>query len=256
MKINIGHILLNRAYLSPNLAALACQGKRFAYEQVNTRVNQFAAFLLERQCKPGERIGILCKNHHQFVTAFFAAAKIGTVTVPLNWRLQASELSYIIDDCGVSVLLYDSDLSRTVEQLSSTGSLHTLVQVGKSNGQHIEFESALTGRLTTEPDTDVGGDDPAVIMYTSGTTGNPKGAVITHNNFFAASVGSVRTLDWRYRDRFLSMTPMFHIGGLNPVVTCVHTGNTIYLMPDFDPVLVWQTIQDEQINFMMSVPLC
>lgn len=255
MSMNIGQVFSQRAYLSPDLEALVCQGKRYTYSQANERVNQFASFLLERGCEPGERIGFLCKNHDQFVTAFFAVAKMGAISVPLNWRLQAAELDYILADSKVSVLVYDSNFASTAEQLTTIDSFHTIVQIGGSGSRQIDFESALLGKSTEEPDIVIGDDESAVIMYTSGTTGWPKGAMISHNNFFAASVGAVKTLDWRYRDRFLSITPVFHIGGLNPIVTCVHTGNTICLLPDFHPVQVWQTIQDEKINFMMSVPV-
>ncbi|WP_018131572.1 class I adenylate-forming enzyme family protein [Effusibacillus pohliae] len=255
MEATIGEILSHRAYLSPNLEAVVCGEKRFTYEQLNVRVNQFAAFLLERNCRIGDRIGLLCKNHDSFLIAFYAAAKIGVITVPINWRLHPSEIDYILENCEISVLIYDSGFSGVVEQLSAVQSVHTFVQVGDTAGKHIKFEASLTGRPTREPDVDIKGEQPAVIMYTSGTTGKPKGAILSHNNFFSTSVGTVRTIDWRYGDRFLSMTPAFHIGGVIPLVTCVHTGNTICFMPDFNPIQVWQTVQDEKINLMMSVPV-
>ncbi|MDN4593064.1 o-succinylbenzoate--CoA ligase [Polycladomyces subterraneus] len=254
MKVNLGDILTQRSRISPKLEALVGEGYRYTFQEFNIRVNQFASFLLRRGLSAGDRLGILCRNHHQHVTAFFAAAKIGVVTVPLNWRLPASGLDFVLQDVRVSALVYDAEFGDTVHQLGYRHAISLIIRVGGS-GEGIEFESAIQDQSYQEPPVVIGGDAPAVIMYTSGTTGKPKGAILSHNNFFAASVGTVRILDWRYRDRFLSVTPLFHIGGLNPVVVNVHTGTTTYFMPEFHPSRVWEVIQEEHITHMMSVPV-
>ncbi|WP_078060521.1 long-chain-fatty-acid--CoA ligase [Desulfotomaculum copahuensis] len=254
MPINIGETMTGRAFLSPEREGFAGEGYRYTFRQVNNRVNQFACFLAEQKTGRGDRMAILCKNNQHFATAFYAAAKTGVVTVPLSWRLTASELSYILADCGASILLYDCEFSQLVEQLKQVPAIRNLVRVGGS-GAGIEFEEALAGRRTEEPETTAGGEDPAIIMYTSGTTGRPKGAILSHNNLYQASIGLTYTLDWRLGDRFLSVAPLFHIGGLAPIIANVHKGCTTIFLPNFDPVEVWRLIAAEKINFMMSVPL-
>lgn len=254
MPINIGKTMTDRAFLSPELEGFAGDGYRYSFSQVNGRVNQLAWFLKEQKIGRGERVAILCKNNQHFATAFYAAAKNGSVTVPLNWRLTAPELLYILADCGASFLLYDAEFSRLVEQLKKDSSVRTYIRVGEA-GSDIEFEEALAGKPTEESEIFSGGEDPAIIMYTSGTTGRPKGAVLTHNNLFWASVGLTYTIDWRIGDRFLSVAPLFHIGGLAPIIANVHKGCTTIFLPNFDPARVWQLIAAEKINFMMSVPL-
>lgn len=254
MCTNIGSTMTDRAFLSPELEGFAGDGYRYTFRQVNSRVNQLAWFLKEQQIGRGDRIAILCKNNQHFVTMFYAAAKTGSVTVPLNWRLTAPELSYILADCEASFLLYDGEFGHLVEQLRKDSLVRTFIRVGGA-GADIEFEKALAGRRMEEPGAVSGGEDAAVIMYTSGTTGRPKGAILTHNNLFWVSIGLTYTIDWRIGDRFLSVAPLFHIGGLAPVVANVHKGCTTVFLPNFDPVRTWQLMESEKINFMMSVPL-
>jgi len=250
---NIGSTLTTRAFLSPELEGFAGNGYRYTFRQVNNRVNQLAWFLKEQHLRPGERIAILCRNNQHFTTMFYAAAKTGAITVPLNWRLSASELSWILNDCQASFLLYDAEFRHLIQELRIKPPVRIFVRVG-GTADDVEFEEALSGHKVEEPTLICGEDDPAVIMYTSGTTGKPKGAILTHNNLLWASVGLTYTTDWRIGDRFLSVAPLFHIGGLAPIVANIHKGCTTVFLPDFEPVKTWQLIEGENINFMMTVP--
>lgn len=253
--INIGHMMTNRAYLSPDLEAFAGEGYRYTYGEANARVNQFAAYLKEQNIVKGDRLAILCKNNQYFATALFAAAKVGAVAVPLNWRLQVQELIYIMNNCSPSIIIYDADFSEAIGQLRPSVPASVFIRAGGS-GADMGFEEILSAGPANEPEpAKTGGEDTAIIMYTSGTTGKPKGAMLTHNNFLAASIGLSHTIDWRYRDRFLAVAPFFHIGGLAPLVTNVHKGCTVLFMPNFDPVSAWRVIVEEKINNLMSVPL-
>ena len=254
MNINIGQVLANRSFLSPDLEAFVGAGYRYDFKQVNARVNQMAGYLAQQNIVQGDRVAVLCKNNQHFVTAMYAAAKIGAILLPLNWRLQPPELAYILSDSGASVLLYDVEFSEVAEQMKQEIKISSFVQVG-GQGPDLEFEAALAGNSAAEPQIIGGGDDPAIIMYTSGTTGKPKGAILSHNNLLWASIGLSHTIDWQHQDRFLSVAPLFHIGGLAPIVTNIHKGCTTVFMPNFDPAKVWETIVSERINNLMSVPM-
>jgi len=251
-KINIGGMMGNRAYLSPDVEAFAGEDKRYTFKEANRRVNQFSHYLKER-IYPGDRVAILGKNSHQWVTAFYAVAKADAITVPLNWRLHPVELAYLMNSSGAAVLIYDKEFTELVDQFRSEIPAKYYVRIG-GDGSDIEFEQALAGMKIEEPHFTTGGDDTAIIMYTSGTTGNPKGAMLTHSNMFYVTAGHCHTISWKYKDRFLSIAPLFHIGGLAPMLTNIHCGTSCIFLADFHPVKVWELIVKEKINFMMTVP--
>jgi len=254
MSINTGQILANRAFLTPDLEGCLGAHYRFTFKEANARVNRFAAFLAAQGIRRGDRIAVLAKNDEHAVCALYGAAKIGVVTVFLNWRLSGPELIYILNDCTAALLLYDAAFEPVVEQIRGQIPTHTFLRKG-GKGADPEFEAVLAQGSADEPAIQGGGDDPCVIMYTSGTTGKPKGAVLSHNNTHWASLGLTHTLRWAHKDRYLLTAPLFHIGGLAPFFANVHAGVTTYFLPDFDPVRVYQLMAEERINFLMTVPL-
>ncbi len=249
MDFNLGGLLSQRAYLSPDKEGFIGSDYRYTYAQVNQRANRFAAYLGGLGLAPGDRVAILCKNREHLAIALFGAAKAGCVTVLMNWRLQVPELSYILQDSQAALMLYDQEFAPAVDKLRDDVAVRYFLQAGS------DWEQALAGQSPEEPAHRGGGDDPAVIMYTSGTTGRPKGATLSHRNLLWSTLAISHTVEWDYSHRFLLVAPLFHIGGLAPLVTNVHKGITTYFMPDFDPVEVWQVIARERISNMMSVPL-
>ncbi len=254
MKLNIGNMFANRAFLTPDLEACVGEGYRYSYRQMNQRINRFAGYLLKSGITPGDRIAILAKNDEQVLTTLFGAAKIGAITVVLNFRLQGPELAYILNNSQSKTLVYQAEFTEIVQNLKKEVPIEDYLCI-ESSGEDTNFESALQGMDDLEPVICGHSDDPAVLMYTSGTTGKPKGATLTHNNLFWAATGLVHTLDWAYKYRYLSVAPLFHIGGLAPIFANVHVGCTMVFMPDFDPKKAWQLIVDEKINFAMTVPI-
>ncbi|MGP8154561.1 MAG: long-chain-fatty-acid--CoA ligase [Smithella sp.] len=253
MEINIGKMLANRAYLNPSMEAFSGVDYRFSFKDVNERSNRFGDFLKKSGLKAGDRIAVLCKNNEHAITALFGAAKIGFITLMLNWRLQVPELAYILKNSGKTLLLFDQEYEPVVEELRPQTTVKSFLSVEPGNKTN-DFEKVLADASSAEPVYAGYGSDPVVLMYTSGTTGRPKGVMLTHDNLFWASVGLTHTIDWAYKYRFLSVAPLFHIGGLAPIFGNIHSGCTTFFMSAFDPVKIWDIIVDEKINFMMSVP--
>lgn len=246
--MNIGELMTHRAYLSPNIEGYIGR-KRYTFSDMNERVNRFSQYLQQKGLKKGDRIALFAKNNEDFITTFFAAVKLGIITVPINWRLQPNEITYILQNSKPELLIYDAVFEETISEVLQTVSLDTLIS---GTG---EFDNVFEPFPAEEPIMQTEGNDTALIMYTSGTTGKPKGAMITHTNLFAASIGMSHVIDWWAGDRFLSVAPFFHIGGFAPIITNLHTGSTAVLMADFDPVEAWKIIEKEKITTMMTIPV-
>lgn len=245
---NIGKMLTNRAYLTPDMEGYIGE-KRYTFKHMNQRVNQFAAYLTNRNIRKGDRVALLCKNNESFITVFFAAAKLGVITVPINWRLQAKEIKYIIDDCEPTLIIHDEIFTSLIEELGQSISID-LLEVDNHS-----LDEVIKGFPSKGPIIETADDDQVLMMYTSGTTGKPKGAMVTHTNLLAASIGMSHVIDWWSGDRFLSVAPFFHIGGFAPIITNLHTGSSSILVEDFDPVQAWKIIEEEKVTTMMAVPI-
>lgn len=222
MKLNVGSFLTQRARLQPEQTALIVQNRCLSFQQLNERANRFANALRARDLKKGERVALLLPNSSEFLECFFGLAKLGAIAVTLNWRLAPPELEYICSDSGVRVLVYGEEFAQTVEVLGAKLALDEYICVGQSKSvKAADYEKLLSEQASAEPEPVGEGDDPLIIMYTSGTTGRPKGAVISHANLFWGSVNLIYTLDFRTNDRFLIVMPFFHIGGLIQAVIAV-----------------------------------
>lgn len=251
MKVNVGEWMKSRSNLLGEKEAFVGKYGRYTFQQMNERVNRFANYLLNQGIKSGDRVALICKNHEDYVTAFFGSAKVGVITVPVNWRLQTKEKAYILEHSEPKVVIYDEVLAEQIEELKSLAEI--FICSGNSETD-ITYGQVLQSSTEVEPTIATFNEDTILMMYTSGTTGKPKGAMFSHNNLFSASIGLTHTIDWWEQDRFLLVAPLFHIGGFAPLLANVHTGCSTILLEDFDPINVWKTIEKEKITTMMSVP--
>jgi acyl-CoA synthetase (AMP-forming)/AMP-acid ligase II len=261
MQINFGQFLRRRAFISPKLEATvepSAEGRRLTFRELNTRCNRVADALKGAGVKPGDRVALLMMNGAEFIESFFAAAKIGAVNVPLNWRLVADELEFILKDSGATVLLFDEAFATVVAELQRRGERTDLRHWVQLGGAPVAFaagyESWTAGASSEEPEVAGFDDDLLFIMYTSGTTGLPKGVMHTHQTVLWAMLTLSATADVHYKDRYLLALPMFHVGALTPVMGNVYRGATTVVLKSFDPKRAWELIRDEKINSTLMVP--
>ncbi|MEH6551244.1 MAG: long-chain-fatty-acid--CoA ligase [Pseudomonadales bacterium] len=260
MKENIGLLLKKRAEISTNSEAFVEveRQRRFTFLQLNQRSNRIANVMLAKGIKPGDRVAVVLRNGAEFIETYFAVAKIGAVMVPVNWRLVAAEMAYILIDAGVSLLVYDGEFDVVVSAAKEKISTETFLRVRLDDSEPPAFaedyDSCCALSSDQEPPVGAGDDDLLFIMYTSGTTGHPKGAMHSHNCMLWSQLTSMSTSDMRCDERFLLPMPMFHVGCLVPVSMLVHRGATGIIMRDIDMELMFKAIDEEKVTTTMSVP--
>ena len=262
MKNNIGLLLAKRALINPLREAYidSQSGLRLTFEELNSRSNQIANSLMAHGVKPGDRVALALMNSAEFLEAYFAIAKIGGVVVPLNWRLVPDELEFILKDSGSETLIFGEEFKEVFHELFKRGKktdVDTWIQVSATS-EYLEFaEDYNTFReagAKTEPPIGAEEDDLLYIMYTSGTTGSPKGVVHSHNTSMWALVTFIASTDLRDGDRYLVALPLFHVGSLVPVTLNIYWGVTSVVMREFDPVKAWELIPQESITCSLLVP--
>ncbi|MDG2051533.1 MAG: long-chain fatty acid--CoA ligase [Myxococcota bacterium] len=264
---NIGLLLAKRAMLNPDLEAVVdvATDRRLSYSQLNRRCNRIANALLELGVRRGDRVALLQMNSVEFVETFLAVAKIGAICVPLNWRLVADELAFILQDSGTSALVFGREFLETVAELQGRPALsgegegasnlrHYLQVDGETATWAHDYAGLSEGASFEEPEVSAGGSDDLYIMYTSGTTGLPKGVVHTHDTALWGSLTILVTAEMRHADRYMVALPLFHVGALTPLTANIHRGVTSILLRAFDPSQVWRLIESEKVQNMLAVP--
>jgi acyl-CoA synthetase (AMP-forming)/AMP-acid ligase II len=186
MQNNLGLFITKRAMISPDAEAVVdvASGRRFSYAELNVRCNRLANGLIDNGLETGDRVATLLMNGPEFIETFFGAAKVGGVIVALNWRLVADELAFILSDSGADTLVFGSAFRELIEELHARGSdgtaVSTWIHVGDAADRPdfaVGYEDVLARASSEEPAVRASGDDLLFIMYTSGTTGLPKGVM-------------------------------------------------------------------------------
>ena len=253
-------LLSKRAYLTPNREALLEQatGIRYSYAELNARANRAANFLQEKcGVEKGDRVSILAHNSVVYVDLLYGLTKIGAVFAPLNWRLAAAELAYIVNNCESKVLLCGPEFTELLAEMRSEMLVaHYVALEGAEIGGAWVYEDALQRASDEEPKRPfLSPDDTACILYTSGTTGRPKGAMIPHRQIAWNNINTV--VSWGLTEQDVSpiFTPMFHSGGLFVfLMPLFYVGGRIVLARTFDLAASLQTIEREKCTSLLGVP--
>ncbi len=259
---NLGLFLTKRAFLSPDTEGYV-EGDgslRLSYKELNESCNRLANAFVAAGITKGERVGLLLMNSREFMEAYYALAKVGAVVVPLNWRLVADELEFILKDSGTRRLIFGDEFVDTVAELHSRGDKTDIQQWLQVEGNAEvayfaeSYQQFRDARDSTEPEVEACDEDMLYIMYTSGTTGLPKGVVHTHNTAIWGLMTIGATAEYVEKDRYLACLPMFHVGALTPLAVNVWRGATNIVMRSFDPVRAWELIAEEKITVGLAVP--
>jgi acyl-CoA synthetase (AMP-forming)/AMP-acid ligase II len=231
----------------PNKTALISNGIERTYQEFYERVCKISNALFQMNFYKGDRIAILMSNRAEYFELYFGIFSMGGIAVPLNTRLGLAEIKYILNHAGVNTIVYEDSYKEIIHSmLEELPGVKNLICVGKKDGRSHPFEEIIDAASNTELETDIKEEDIAFLCYTSGTTGKPKGAMITHKNM--TQMCSYQLIEFPRQRNFVGMClfPFFHIGvmmGFNKIalgMTCVFT--------DFSIEKVGELIEKFQVN--------
>lgn len=251
--------IAGNAELVPNqLASIdVASGRRRTYEQMHERVARVAGLLHSKGIKPGDRVGILALNSSDYMEIIFGCWRIGAIGLCLNFRLTAHELKFIIDDAGADLIFADDMFAETIKVLKQTTDVKTWIHMDGLGGD-TPFEQGLScAPLVNSRTVEQGLIEQCLLMYSSGTTGKPKGVIITHEMLLFSAVNLMPKGRFTADSVNMAMMPLFHIGGFN-VFACPanYAGAANVIVRMFDPGMVLDLINDPDlgITHFLGVP--
>ncbi|MGC9671213.1 acyl-CoA synthetase [Planosporangium sp. 12N6] len=254
--LGLGTWPARRARISPGRTALVDPYRSLTYAELADRTARYAGALRRLGTGPGDRVAYLGMNAVEVFETFFAAWLLGAIAVPLNYRLSGPEIRHLLDDSGASTLVHSADTDALIAAAPLPAGLRVLAVHPASRpagGLDYEAEIAAGPALVEEPP--VGFDDPAILLYTSGTTGKPKGAVLTHGNLTWNTVNYLAHVDVLSTDRALCIAPLFHCVGLSQLtLPTLFKGGSVELLPKADPERVLERVSSARITGFSAVP--
>ena len=242
------------AAISPERIMLTIAGANITYGEMALKARHLAAFLMpEARLEKGARIAWLGYNRAEFITLIFAAARAGLTVVPLNWRLSAQEQKNILENAGASLLLAQAEFASRAADICPAGC--RLMTCGGSSDAHGDFDDALHAGKGLPCPVRGGPDDPLLLVYTSGTTGEPKGAVLSQEAILFNALNAIHMHDMTRNDTILSILPLFHVGGLNiQTMPAFYCGARVILHEKFAPAAALACIAQERPSLTLQVP--
>jgi acyl-CoA synthetase (AMP-forming)/AMP-acid ligase II len=254
--MNIGYFLTKSARKFPKKTALIFGEKRESYEEFNNRSNRLAHGLMSLGLRKGEKVATLFFNCPAMVESYFAIIKAGGVLVPLNARLSWKELATLVEHSDARFLIFDEEFKETISLMRPRLiNVEKYIMAGQDLwGGDLSCERLLEGSPAEEPRVEVDENDELMIVYTAGTTGQPKGVLVTHRNYLWASLNAATDMSLGHTDVNLVVFPIFHTGGLASFFMRVMMGNTQVLVKKVDLPEMLRTIARMRVTSTAMVP--
>ena len=254
--MNITASLRHNAKRFPDKMAITCEGRTYSYQELNEEVNRLANGLMETGLEKGDKVSLFMKNSDHYVLAFFAILKAGGVVVPVNYRLSPDESGYIFEQSESRFIFCDAEFERAVAEgkKQAVSLKQVIVHPVPDNDDYLSWDRVLSDNAL-EPSIEVLSTDDAEILYTSGTTGKPKGALFDHQRIATVSTSFVFGVGISSKDRLLHAVPLFHSAQLNLyLVTGILLGTSNIILRDFHPEKAVQLISEFQVTVFFGLP--
>ncbi|HZO25058.1 MAG TPA: AMP-binding protein [Chloroflexota bacterium] len=252
---DLGELSRYHAAVRPERVAMTFEGRETTYGQLDRRANRVANGLLATCATTQARVAVLDKSSDSFFELVFGAAKARDVLVPVNWRLAPVEIAYVVNDAEAEILFVGEEYVETVAQLLPE--LRTVKQVIALAGGHPEWEGYASWRdrqASADPRLETPADEVAIQLYTSGTTGHPKGAQVTHDGLLVSLAAAREWLPCSAEDVNLTSMPQYHFSGCVIGLVSLFTGGRIVITRQFEPAEILRLIPAERVTRACFVP--
>jgi len=243
--------------LYPKKIGVICGDDRFTYGQFVERIRRLAEALQKRGIGRGDRMAVLHQNCHYFLEAYYALALLGAISCPLNYRLSAREIAFILKDTEAKALIaqprFSELVSDSLEMLGKGMEVYWTEEEGLPEGG-ISVEAMMADVKGDVVVADIDEDDVAQLYYTSGTTGRQKGVMLTHKNVAVHALGTIAELKLTDEDRWIHVAPMFHLADAWATWAITWVGGTHIMVPEFDPKKVMELMEKERVTLTNMIP--
>jgi long-chain acyl-CoA synthetase len=253
----LGDIARVYGRLRPNAVAMKFEGRETTYSLFDTYTNRVAYALKNAGARRGSRVGYLAKNTDQFFEIMIGGAKVGSVLLPIGWRLAATEIAYLLENGEVSILFVGKEFGELARQaIEIAGRQIEIIEL--DSGSPDGYAAWRDRNDDTDPEIDIEASDTALQLYTSGTTGRPKGVMLTHSNLLQMWIrtgqSGIGCFDWADDDVCLVAMPLSHIGGAGWGIVGLLNGATLVVLQEFEPRAALSSIEADRVTKLFMVP--
>lgn len=247
-------IIVRNARLFANCEAWVFANHRVTFQQFLAEINRLSFGLKKLGLRKGDRLGVLSQNCYEFVLLYGAAAKLGAIMLPINWRLNPQEIEYILLDGAPRFFFVGRDYETMAKDIyNKMNYTKMLITIGAKESECTPFPSLLEEEGQV-PEVEILQTDPYLIIHTAAVAGKPRGATLSQGNIIATNIQHIATVGLREEDSYLHLLPLFHIADLALAFSIMHAGGKNVIMPRFDPELALQIIEKEKITTIGEFP--
>lgn len=241
--------------ICPDKVAIVFEGKRHTFSQLDERANRLGNALSNLGVQKGDRVAMLQVNCNQCVEAYFAVAKLGAIYVPLNFRAKGNEFTYMLNSSEANTLLVGERYIDLVNSIKpNLTSVKNFISIDSQCEGMLCYEDMIASSPAEEVFTEIDDSDTTMLMYTAGTTGSPKGVMLSHNSFAIYVLENVSPADPESEEKNILTVPLYHVAGAQAMMAAIYGGRTLVMEQQFDPKEWMELVEAEKVGRAMMVP--
>jgi long-chain acyl-CoA synthetase len=252
----LGDIVRRNSKLFPHKTAVVFEDKRFTWAELDGRVNRLANALLNLDAKRGDHVAILSKNCHEYLETYFACSRSATICTAINYRLSPRELHYVIDNSEAKIALVSDEFLDTLEEIRpNLKAAEHYIATGQTPEGMKSYDEIIAAASPIPPQVEQHEDDVVLQMYTSGTTGLPKGAMLSHRNLITNAIGCSLGMQFQPDDCMLMVAPLYHMAAGMTSLGTILQGGPILLHREFNPIAILDDMEGGEVTAVLLIPV-